>query len=399
MYLRRAIEPTVLRMASQFRALTLTGPRQSGKTTLARQLFADKAYFALDRPDVQSLLRADPLGGLGRLPGGAILDEVQAMPEILPYVRALVDQEPTPGRFVLTGSQNLALTARVSESLAGRTAVLELLPLSAAELSAGHALPSDWLELVWRGGFPALWASDSDADAWHGSYAATYLERDVRQLSHVGDLRTFGAFLRLAAARTGTLLNLADLARDAGVAHSTATAWLSVLEASYFCTLLPPWHANPSKRLVKAPKLHATDTGMVCNLLGLRTPQALWQNPLRGALVESWVVGELRKAWLNRGRRPDLYHFRTQTGAELDIVVVDGARCTAIEVKSSATVVGEDFAKVERALDLLAQTRADLAEPSAVLVYGGEATWSIGRTRAVGWRQWVAELGGDVDQA
>lgn len=392
MYLQRLIEPTVLARAAQFRVLTLTGPRQSGKTTLARHLFADKPYFALDRPDVQSLLRSDPVGALGRLPSGAILDEVQAMPEILPYVRALVDETPTPGRFILTGSQNLALTARVSESLAGRTAVLELLPMSAAELSASRALPVDWLEVVWRGGFPALWAGACDPDAWLGSYAATYLERDVRQLSQVGDLRAFGAFLRLAAARSGTLLNLADLARDAGIAHSTATAWMSVLEASYAFALLPAWHANASKRLVKSPKLHGTDTGLLCNLLGLRSAQDLWQSPQRGAIVESWAASELRKARLNRGRRPDLYHFRTQTGAELDIVEVDGAHCTAVEVKSSATAVAEDFSKIERALDVLAQTRPGLPAPTAVMVYGGEATWSIGRTRAVGWRQWVEEL-------
>lgn len=392
MYFPRLIESTVLQRAAQFGVVTLTGPRQSGKTTLARHLFADKAYFALDRADVQSELRADPLGALGRLPAGAILDEVQAMPEILPYVRAMMDEAPAPGRFVLIASQNLVVTTRVSELLGGHTAFLELMPLSAAELTGTSAFPADWLELVWRGGFPALWSGDGDADAWFGSYAATYLERDVMQISQLGHLRAFGTFMRLAAEHGGSLLNVAVLARGAGRAHSTTATWLRLAEASYSFKRLPAWRASASKRLLKLPKLYGTDSGFLCHLLGLRTPGELLQSPQRGAIVEAWAVGELRKARLNSGRRADLYHFRTLTGAELDVVELGADRCTAVKVMASDTVVDEDFAKVEWALELLEKSRPGLPAPTAVLVYGGEETRSVGRTRAVGWRQWAAEL-------
>ena len=336
--------------------MVLTGPRQSGKTTLLKHVFGGASgYVSLEPPDVRAAAAADPRGFLGMHPAPVIFDEVQYAPDLLPYIKENIDERrDAHGQYFLTGSQNLLLTQQVTESLAGRAAMLRLLPLSQREQFGRStdplpweprkhpvvkhiALPDLWKSLL-RGGYPELVAEpDRDFSLWHSSYVQTYLERDVRSLRQVGDLISFQAFLRALAARTGQLLNLTDVARDLGVAVNTAKAWLSVLEATFQVIVLRPYHANVGKRLVKTPKVYFTDTGMLCYLAGLKDADHAAAGPLGGAIFETAVLLEIVKAFVNRGEEPQIYFWRTSAGVEVDLVVEAGGELIPIEVKLSAT--------------------------------------------------------------
>jgi len=382
MTIPRDLAPRLLHAAQTAPSITLTGPRQSGKTTLARTVFPRHRYVSLEAPDTRSFAAEDPRGFLTEYPDGAIIDEVQRAPDLPAYLQGVIDDNPSPGRWLLTGSQNLALTASVSQSLAGRTAVHHLLPLARREVERFDQHPRTLEEALFTGGYPRIFDRRPDPSEWLRSYVATYVERDVRTISQVGDLAIFQRFVELCAGRTGQLVNLLSLASDCGVSQPTAKAWLSILEASFIVFRLPPFHRNLGKRLVKTPKLHFYDTGLACWLIGIRTPQQLRTHPLRGAIFESWVVSEIVKHRLNRGETHGLCFYRNRDGAEVDLVIEQPSGLTLIEATSSQTPSSSLFGgalRVQRHL-----TGASL--PSAiVVVYGGDEAQNRTVGRLIPW--------------
>lgn len=339
----RAASPLLDEIRNGYPVITLTGPRQSGKTTLARNAFPDKPYVSLETPDEREFATVDPRGFLARFPSGAIIDEVQHVPALFSWIQTDVDNASQMGRFVLTGSQNFSLMARITQSLAGRSALVQLLPLSIAELRHADSLPEGLDPLLLRGGYPAPHARALNPARWYADYTMSYLERDVRQITQVQDLATFQRFLRLAAGRTGQLLNLSSLAQEAGIAQSTARAWLSVLEASYVVYLLRPHHRNWGKRIVKMPKLYFIDTGLAAALLGIQTPAQLSPHPLRGPLFETLIVSEYLKARFNAGFPSNLYFWRDNVGLEVDLLLEEAEGLRPVEIKSGATLTEDLF--------------------------------------------------------
>jgi len=356
-YIERSIEPVLRRAAGEFPSVVLTGPRQSGKTTMLQHLFAGShRYVSLETPDFRTAATEDPRGFLDAYPPPVILDEIQYTPDILQYVKERIDERrDVPGQYLLTGSQNLLLMEKVTESLAGRAATLRLLQMSRREEDGDPRKPFPWEEAeagpasrarpvrrMWkdfvRGSYPELVADPSrDVALWQAGYVQTYLERDVRTIRQVGDLSQFQVFLRALAARSAQLLNMADLARDLGLALNTVKAWISVLEASYQIIVLRPYYANIGRRLVKTPKVYFTDTGTLCSLTRLKDPEHAAAGPLGGAIMETAVLMEIVKGLTNRGAEPHIYFWRTADGLEVDIVAEDAQRLVPIEVKLSAT--------------------------------------------------------------
>jgi predicted AAA+ superfamily ATPase len=384
--IERLLQPRLLDLATRYPVLTLTGPRQSGKTTLSRMAFPDKPYVSLENPAQRELAQEDPIALLARYREGAIIDEVQRVPQIFSYLQGMVDEDPRPGRFLLTGSQNLALVDAVTQSLAGRTTLTELLPLSLEEIRRFPAPPSDLDTILWQGGYPRIYERNLPAHEWLGDYAATYVERDVRQLVKVGDLLVFQTFLRLCAGRTGQILNLSSLANDCGISQPTARSWLSVLEASYIVFRLPPFFANLGKRLIKAPKLYFYDVGLAATLLNIESPRQLANHPLRGSLFETWVISEIAKAYLHRGRRPQISFYRDSGGLEIDLVLEKGTDLVLVEIKSSQTPSGQFFNVFERfAATLEGQETPRIT--GRVVVYGGEESQQRGRGEILPWRE------------
>jgi uncharacterized protein len=302
---------------------------------------------------------------------------------LLSYLQVEVDERPEPGRFILTGSQHLGLTEAVTQSLAGRTAMLSLLPMSSGELRA-FGEPHSLSTAPWSGGYPAIFDRGIAADRWLSDYATTYVQRDVRQVQNIQDLDAFTRFVRLCAGRTSAELNLSALGADAGITHNTARSRLSVLEATFICMRLPAWHRNVRKQLVKAPKLHFLDVGLACSLLGIHKPSELDHHPLRGALFESWVLGEIYKGWVHAGRQPRLWHLRAARGPEIDILVEAGPTSYAIDSKSSTTLASEWLTATAAAATWLTTT-GELPQTEPIVVYGGEQNRE-GTRRAVGWR-------------
>ena len=383
MILRR-LQPRLLDLAAKFPVVTLTGPRQSGKTTLCRTAFPDKQYISLEAPDVREFARTDPRGFLATCRDGAILDEIHRVPDLLSYVQVEVDRDRSAGRFILTGSANFALLRSLGQSLAGRTALAELLPLDLEETRRFGPLPTDVFTLLWRGTYPAVYDRGLGPDDFYPAYAATYLERDVRSILNVGDLAAFQTFLRLAAGRVSQLVNLHALGADAGVTHATARSWLTVLETGYVAWRLQPFHVNVSSRLVKTPKLHFVDPGLACYLLGIRSADQLRSHPLRGFVFETWVASEVLKRFAHAGRTSPMTFFRSRDGAEVDIVIDEAASITAIEAKSGQTVASDFF----RGIATLEAIAARITPPRPVrpfVVYGGDETQQRTKGTIVAW--------------
>jgi hypothetical protein len=380
---RRTLQSRAVELAGRHPVITITGPRQSGKTTLCRGAFASLPYVSLEPPDERAFAASDPRGFLARFGTGAVIDEVQRVPDLASYLQPIVDADPRPGRFVLTGSQSFTLMQSLTQTLAGRSAMVELFPLGLEEIRRFPSVPADLNTLLWTGGYPRIFDRGLPPQEWLGDYVATYVERDVRQVLNVGDLLTFQTFLRMCAARAGQLLNLSALGADCGITHATARQWLSVLEASYIVFRLPPLHANLGKRLIKTPKLYFHDSGLLCYLLGIREPGQLAVHPLRGAIFESWVIADVLKHHRHRGVAARLFFYRDRAGTEVDLVIERGADRLAVEIKAGMTPSPDAFAAPDRVA--LALTGADTMPTRAAVVYGGADTQTRSAGELISW--------------
>lgn len=363
----RTLQPVLLDLATRFPVVTITGPRQSGKTTLCRTAFPALKYANLEAPDVRRFALEDPRGFLAVHSGGAILDEIQRAPELLSYIQTIVDGENEPGQFILTGSQQFEVMNNISQSLAGRTALLKLLPLSLAELKQLQPPASINRHLLF-GFYPRIHDKGLNPTQALSDYLETYVERDLRQLVTVKDLSLFEKFLKLCAGRVGQLLNLQSLGNDIGVSHSTVRSWLTLLEASYIVFLLQPWHANVSKRLIKSPKLYFHDVGLAAFLLGLENETQVERDPLRGNLFENMVVVEALKYRFNRGKRSNLFFYRESNGNEVDLLAESGRDLCAVEIKAGSTVNSDYF----KGLRHLVKTVGSDRNISGGVIYGGD---------------------------
>lgn len=380
--IRRQIARVLEEYAAQFKAVAITGPRQSGKTTLARMTFPRKPYVSLEEPDVRMLAIEDPRRFLQQYPQGCVLDEAQRVPSLFSYLQGCLDASSQPGRFIITGSQQFGMMQEVTQSLAGRVGLLSLLPFSMAELIAGEYAPTSVDAALYGGCYPPVYDQGIDVVPWMKSYIGTYLERDVRQVLNIRETERFQQFLGLCAGNVGQLFNASRLGADCGMNHGTVRNWLSVLEASFIVFRLQPHHRNYRKRLVKTPKLYFWDTAVATRLLGIETVAQLATHPLRGALFENWVIVELCKARLNQGLDANVRFWRNNTGLEIDALTDFGGRLLPVEIKSGSTVASDWFVPVERWLDLAG---TDAGE--AVLIYGGDRSFRRGRVRVIPWRR------------
>jgi uncharacterized protein len=370
------------RLAQTYPLVAVTGPRQSGKTTLCKNVFAAKPYVSLEDLDERAFANEDPRGFLARFPAGAILDEVQHCPKLLSYLQTRVDAHATMGEFVLTGSANLALHSHISQSLAGRVGMLHLLPFTGSELAAADRAPQNLDQLLFQGLYPVIYDRQAEPTIWYNNYLATYIERDVRQLTTIRDLHVFQRFLKLCAARTGQLLNMSSLAADCGISSVTIKHWLTLLEASYIIFLLTPYHENFGKRLTKMPKLYFIDTGLAATLLNIQTAEQLSTHASRAALFETWVVSTLLKCRYNKGLAANTYFWRDQKGLEIDVLLDEGNALHPIEIKSGQTIADEFSNNLRKWQSLSASTLA-------TIIYGGQQTYTRQKIRYIDWQTFM----------
>ena len=374
--IKREIAPHLARLFQQYPFVTVTGPRQSGKTTLCRAAFPNLAYANLEAPDQRQFAESDPRGFLAQLGEGAIIDEIQHVPDLLSYLQVLADERRRNSLFVLTGSEQFQLSSAINQSLAGRTALLHLLPFSLAERERiGASLSID--EMLFAGFYPRILDQGLEPRQALGDYFETYVERDVRRMGEIRNLSSFRRFARLCAGRVGQLLNLSALGSDAGVSHTTAREWLTVLETSYIVFQLPPYHANLRKRLVKSPKLYFYDVGLASYLIRIEHADQVATHPLRGPLFENLVVAETLKYRFNRGLQPNLSFFRDSRGLECDLFYETGRGIGAIEIKSGATIASDYFTSLHRVAALI----PDIS--TKTVIYGGATPQSRTDAKAV----------------
>lgn len=387
--IRRKAEPYLKRLALDYPAVAITGPRQSGKTTLARLVFDDRPYVSLENPDEREFAESDPRGFLQRYRAGAVFDEVQRCPALFSYLQQVIDEGPRQCRFVLTGSQQFGLMSEITQSLAGRIASLTLLPFSYEEWYSGQMNEDQTLEhVLFQGLYPPILDRSLEPSTWYRNYVQNYVERDLRQIAQIGDLRLFGIFLRMCAARSGSLLNLSALASDCGIAVNTAKNWISILEASYIVFLLHPHHSNFGKRLIKTPKLYFYDPGLLSYLLSIDSDEALAIHSMRGHVFETHVVSELKKAIENEGRMDRMFFWRDRTGHEVDIVVERAEGLIGVECKSGRTVASDWFKPLLQWSELARGQTMQLS-----LVYGGDQHFARQGVETYSWRQTPAAIG------
>ncbi len=387
---KRELAHIIKQRAEKIPVIGILGPRQSGKTTLAQKVFDKHTYISLESYDEREFASKDPHRFIEtyKSSSGIILDEIQHVPTLLSYIQTYVDKEHKPGSVVLTGSQNILVNQAISQTLAGRIGLFTLLPLSIAELSTNSLLPRTVEELAFKGSYPRIYAYDLEPNPWYLDYIETYVERDVRQVGNIINLRLFRKFLKICAGRIGQLLNYTSLANDCGIDQRTAQAWIFILEASYIIFLLPPHHNNLNKRLIRSPKLYFYDTGLACALLEILSVSQLNTHYLRGSLIESLIIADIYKYYYNCGRRPVVDFWRDQTGNEIDCLITRDNQLVPIEIKAGKTIAS-DFFK-----GLLYWARLTEQEPPiGYVIYGGLQNQQRAQATVLSWQQVGALFG------
>ncbi len=381
--IKREAEDFLKRASRSFPVVAITGPRQSGKTTLARLVFGDKPYVNLENLDLRDAAENDPRGFLSQYSKGAVLDEIQRCPKLFSYLQEFIDTLNIPGLFVLTGSQQFGLLSGITQSLAGRVALLQLLPFNISECSSIKSFTEKTSidELLLKGFYPPVHDKKPEPAVWYSNYVQTYIERDVRQMVNIKDLSLFRRFVRMCASRTGQLLNLSSLSADCGITHNTAREWISILEASYIIFLLRPHYSNFSKRLIKTPKIYFYDTGLAAWLLSIQDKVQMSHHPMRGALFETFVISEFMKSRYNSGLESNLYFWRDRTGTEVDLVVEKGDKLEPVEIKSGQTLNKDYFAGINKWREIAGDVSIN-----PVLIYGGSATIEKHGIKVVSWK-------------
>ncbi len=377
--IKRHIQEEARLLSTQFRSISIIGPRQSGKTTLGKWLFKGKPYINFENPDVQLAAEDNPKQFLKQYPRGAILDEVQRVPDIFRYLQEILDNAKQSGKFILTGSNNFLLQEKISQSLAGRIGYLQLLPLSYAELKAAGLAEENVLKHILTGGYPEIWDKKLLPHKWMASYVQTYVQRDVRLLRNITNLAAFNRFIMLCAHHAGQILNRQELARDVGVDTKTIQSWLAVLESSYIIFLLQPWYNNLSKRIIKSPKLYFYDTGLLCYLTGITSQSALQNHAQYGAFFENWIIAEIQKNRFNQGINEPMYYFRDSAGNEVDLIIRKQETTMGIEIKAAKKITSSMTAG-------LRYWQKNFKNGQTLLIYGGNKEVQVNEsTTAISW--------------
>ena len=381
MFVKRQITHIIKKQQSKFPILALTGPRQSGKTTLLKELFKDYRYISLENPDIRAFATDDPNGFLKEYSENVILDEVQRVPSLFSYIQTKVDESKKMGQYILSGSQNFHLLNSITQTLAGRVALFKLLPLDFEELKAAELLEDDYAQALFKGFYPAIFDRDIDPKVFYTNYIQTYVEKDVTELLNVKDLKAFRTFLGLCAGRAGQLLNISALANDCNISQPTAKAWLSILESSYLIFLLQPYHQNFNKRLVKSPKLYFYDTGLLSYLLGIRSADEMILNRLKGSLFENLILAELQKKNYHQYTHLDYYFWQDSNGNEIDILLKNHNGFDVFEIKATETISTELFKQMDRFAELAAPE-----EVKKTLIYGGRQNQNRSKYQVQSWK-------------
>lgn len=388
-YIQRALTTYIGRMLEQFPVISITGPRQSGKTTLLKKAFPAYNYFNLERPDIRQMAMADPIGFLKEAGERVILDEVQNVPELFSYIQVLSDERGSTGQFVLSGSQSFLLNEKISQSLAGRVNVNHLFPFDVSELKGFDLTPE---KLIYQGFYPRLYSQNIDAKDFYPSYLQTYIERDIRTLKNISDLNLFSRFISLCAGRIGQILNITSLANDTGITVNTAKSWLSLLESSFIIFLLQPYYRNFNKRLIKSPKLYFYDTGVASSLLKLNTHEMVSSHYLYGSLFENLVISELLKGAYHRGKKPSLYFWRESNGMEIDCILERAPdKIAAIEIKGGQTFTEGFLKNLNNFLKNKGETQVE-----KWLIYAGEYSSVVKETTVVSWKDFCMKFKGQL---
>ena len=379
MYISRILEKEILDLSAKYPVVTITGPRQSGKTTLCQKIFPEKKYLSLEDPNVRDFALNDPIEFLNQDSKGLVIDEIQRVPELMSFIQTIVDREQKKSMYILTGSQQFELMSSLTQSLAGRTALVRVLPFSYSEVYK-DSIPA-LNDVLYKGLYPKIHDQDLNPTKELSFYVNTYIERDIRLITNIKSLKTFETFLRICAGRTAQILNYANIANDVGIDIKTVKHWLSILETSFIIRILPPYYKNMNKRLVKSPKLYFLDTGLVCYLLGIKKSEQLTSHPLIGALFETFVISELYKKFYNKVENDNLYYYRDHRGNEVDIIFDNVVSINQLEIKLSKTPMNHFF----KGLDFL-KRQNDYKIDKSFLVYGGDESYKRNNVQLVSWR-------------